>query len=207
MKMGKKKDKTLKSATKSTTKTTTVSAAKAEYESSIDANDQTISIEYAERVTAQDVMELVDSLSHDLQQLNTSHQHLRQQIAKYQDTPKQRPMVYMAIAMIFGIGITAGGYFSTKTSTRIDKNMDVVSTRIDIMKAEVDLMNKSVTSLSSDLKRVNTAQTELTTNISTIDQNLSQVTSDVDKINTDIASLTTDTRRTYRPIDPWYSWR
>ncbi|NNJ96930.1 MAG: hypothetical protein HKP12_07185 [Gammaproteobacteria bacterium] len=201
--MGKKKDKALKS----TTKSTAVPTEKAEHENSTSANDETTSIEFAEHVTAHDVMELVDSLSHDLAQLNTSHQQLRQQIAKYQDTPPQQPVVFMIIALILGTGIAAVGYYSAKTSTRTDNNMDVVSTRIDSMKIQADLMNASMTSLSGDLNRLSIDQKELTANVSTIDQNLSQVTSDIDKINTNIASITTDIRRTFRPMDPRYPWR
>jgi len=207
--MGKKKDK----ASKSKKKSKAVSVVESDTESqavpeteSID-EPETESIQYAEHVTAEDVMELINTLSQDLNKLEQSNQSLQQQIAQSQKAPQRQHTVLKIIAIILGIGIIAVGYSSAKINSRMDENMGVTSADMDKTTSRITALNTSIESMSSDINKINTNLGKLSVDVTTINQNVNKVASDVNKINTSTASTTPPaTRYMGRPMEPWPRW-
>ena len=212
--MGKKhKDKASKSKNKS--KTDIVVEPESEIIEDIAAESETIqdieaeaeSIQYAEHVTAEDVMELINTLSQDLNKLEQSNQSLQHQIAQSQKAPQRQHTVLKIIAIILGIGIIAVGYSSAKINSRMDENMGVTSADMDKTTSRITALNTSIESMSSDINKINTNLGKLSVDVTTINQNVNKVASDVNKINTSTASTTQpNTRYMGRPMDPWPRW-
>ena len=127
--MGKKhKDKSSKSKKKKSTKVSVVESAP---ENIQHAEPEPDSIEYAEYVTAADVMELINSLEQGLDKLDKSNQLLKQQIAQNQKAPQRQYTMLKVITIILGVGIIAVGYSSAKTNSRMNENMSIASTDMD----------------------------------------------------------------------------
>ena len=88
--MGKKKDKSSKS--KKISKAPSV--VESDTETLVEPETESIeepeaeNIQYAEQVTAADVIELINTLSQDLNRLDESNQLLQQQVAQSQKTPQ-----------------------------------------------------------------------------------------------------------------------
>lgn len=193
--MGKKKDKASKSKKKKSAEEQMLEAepeniepAESEPEEETTPVYETVDNAYAEYVSARDVMELVNSLSHDLEQLDKSNQSLQQQVAQNQKSPQPPYMLFAVIALILGTGVVTVGYYSARANSRIDENMRIATTRIDSMKVQVESMNSSMSSMSGDMNRLNTTLKNLSATITTLDKNVNKVASDVGKINTDTAS-------------------
>ena len=212
--MGKKhKDKSSKSKKKSkavyVVDSDTESQAEPETESKTEPETETESIQYAEHVTAGDVMELINTLSQDLNKLEQSNQSLQQQIAQSQKAPQRQHSVLKIIAIILGIGIIAVGYSSAKINSRMDENMGmgIASTDLDETASRINTLNTSIESMTGDLNTIKASLDKLSTDVTTINQNVNKVASDVNKINTSTASTTQpNTRYTGRPIDSWPRW-
>jgi archaellum component FlaC len=209
--MGKKKDK----ASKSKKKPKAPSVVESDTETLVEPETESIeepeaeSIRYAEQVTAEDVMELINTLSHDLNRLDESHQLLQQQIAQSRKAPQRQHTMLKIIAVILGIGIIAIGYTSAKINSRIDKNtgMGIDSTEINKMASRLTTMDTSIQSLTSDINKINASLGKLSASVTTINQNVDKVASDVNKINTSTASTPQrQTQYLVRPMDPWRRW-
>jgi len=210
--MGKKKDKAAKSKKK---KSETASVVEPDTESLVDPETEAVaepesepeSIQYAEHVTAEDVMELINTLSQDLNKLDESHQLLQQQIAQSQKAPQRQNTMLKIITIILGIGIIAVGYSSAKINSRMDNNNGVASTDMIKMTSRIKTMDTSIDSMTSDINKINASLGKLTADITTINQNVNKVASDVTRINTSTASTTRPTTRYMgRPMDPWPRW-
>ena len=216
--MGKKhKDKSSKSKKKSkavsVVDSDTESQAEPETESitepETETETETESIQYAEHVTAEDVMELINTLSHDLNKLEQSNQSLQQQIAQSQKAPQRQHTVLKIIAIILGIGIIAVGYSSAKINSRMNENtgMGIDSTDLDKMTSRITTMDTSIEAMSNDINKINTSLVKLSTDVTTINQNVNKVASDVYKIHTITASTTQPNNRYMcRPMEPWPRW-
>jgi len=202
--MGKKKNKASKSKKKRSEAEPVVKTESRSIEQAVPESDN---IAYAEYVSARDVMELVDSLSHDIEQLDKTSQSLQKEIAQHHDRPHRQLTALMIIGLILGIGIITVGYNTAKVSSLMDKNMSIVSTRIDRMKLQLETMNTSMDSMSGDLHKLNTRLDNLSVNVSTVEQSVSKVAEGVDKINKGTSSRTFDTRYLGRPVDPRSPWR
>ena len=200
--MGKKKDK----ASKSKKKSETASVIESESETEIEAEAE--SIQYAEHVTAGDVMELINTLSQDLNKLDKSNQLLQQQIAQSQKAPQRQHTMLKIITIILGIGIIAVGYSSAKINSRMNENtgMSIDSTGMDKMTSRITTMDTSIQSMSSDINKMNTSLGKLSADVTTINQNVNKMASDVNKINTSTASTSHNTRYMGRPMEPWPRW-
>ena len=214
--MGKKKDKASKSKKKKSEIASVIEAeteAEAEAEAEVEVESEAESIQYAEHVTAGDVMELINTLSQDLNELDKSNQSLQQQIAQSQKAPQRQHTVLKIIAIILGIGIITVGYSSAKINSRINEHMGmnmgtgVDSTDMDKMTSHITTMDTSIESMSSDINNINTSLGKLSADVTTINQNVNKVASDVSKINTSTASTTPPvTRYMGRPREPWPRW-
>ncbi len=212
--MGKKhKDKASKSKKKS--KKDIVMEPESEIIQDIEAESETIqdieaeseSIQYAEHVTAEDVMELINTLSQDLNKLDESNQLLQQQVAQSQKAPQRQHTALKIIIVILGIGIIAVGYSSAKINSRMDQSMGVTSADLDKTTSRINTMNTSIESMSSDINKINASLGKLSADVTTINQNVNKVASDVTRINTSTASTTpTATRYMGRPMEPWPRW-
>jgi len=206
--MGKKKDKASKSKKKKS-EIASVIEAETEAETEVEVESEAESIQYAEHVTAGDVMELINTLSQDLNELDKSNQSLQQQIAQSQKAPQRQHTVLKIIAVILGIGIIAVGYSSAKINSRMSENtgMGIDSTDLDKMTSHITTMDTSIESMSSDINNINTSLGKLSADVTTINQNVNKVASDVTKINTSAASTPPPvTRYMGRPRDPWPRW-
>jgi archaellum component FlaC len=213
--MGKKKDKASKSKKKSKTDIVVEPESKiiediaAESEAIQDIESEAESIQYAEHVTAEDVMELINTLSQDLNKLEQSNQSLQQQIAQSQKAPQRQHTVLKIIAIILGIGIIAVGYSSAKINSRMNENTGtgIDSTDLDKMTSRITNMDTSIEAMSNDINKINTSLVKLSTDVTTINQNVNKVASDVNKIHTSTASTTQpNTRYMGRPMEPWPRW-
>ena len=204
--MGKKKDKAAKAKKKKSGKgpvleaeTSSIAPAEPEPEpepeSESEAEPEARGIQYAEHVTAQDVMELVNSLSHDIERLDKSNQALQRQVAQNQKSPQLQYMLLAVITLIMGVGIVTAGYYSARANARIDDSMSIVSTRLERMKAQVESMSTSMSTMSSDMSSLNTTLVNLSANLTTIEQDINKVASDVGKLNTGTASRAYDPYR------------
>lgn len=205
--MGKKKDKASKSKKKS--EITSVIEPDSETEVESEVESETESIQYAEQVTAGDVMELISTLSQDLSKLDESNQLLQQQVAQSQKAPQRQHTVLKIIAIILGIGIIAVGYSSAKINSRMNENTGtgIDSTDMDKMTSGITTMDTSIQSISSDINNINASLGKLSTDVTTINQNVNKVASDVNKINTSTASTSPPaTRYMRRPMEPWPRW-
>jgi len=204
--MGKKhKDKSSKSKKKK--KSTKVSVVESAPENIQHAEPEPESIEYAEYVTAADVMELINSLEEGLEKLDKSNQLLKQQIAQNQKTPQRQYTTLKIITIILGVGIIAVGYSSAKTNSRMNENMSMSSSEMDKTTSRIKTMNTSIDSMTSDINKINTSLGKLSADVTTINQSVNKVASDVNKINTDTASKTYNTQYTGRPMTTRAPWR
>ena len=212
--MGKKKDKASKSKKKKSEIASVIEAeTEAEAEAEVEVESEAESIQYAEHVTAGDVMELINTLSQDLNELDKSNQSLQQQIAQSQKAPQRQHTVLKIIAIILGIGIITVGYSSAKINSSMNEHMGmnmgtgVDSTDMDKMTSHITTMDTSIESMSSDINNINTSLGKLSADVTTINQNVNKVASDVSKINTSTASTTPPaTRYMGRPMEPWPRW-
>ena len=207
--MGKKKDKASKSKKKS--ETASVIEPEIEAEVEVEAEAEVDSIQYAEHVTAEDVMELINTLSHDLNKLDESNQLLQQQVAQSQKAPQRQHTVLKIITIILGIGIIAVGYSSAKINSRMNENMGmsmgIDSTVIDKMTSRIATLDTSIQSTTSDINKINASLGKLSADVTTINQNVNKVAGDVNKINTSTASTSYNPRYMGRPMEPWPRWR
>lgn len=165
------------------------------------------SIQYAEYVTAEDVMELINTLSRDLNKLDESNQLLQQQVAQSQKAPQRQHTILKIITLILGIGIIAVGYSSAKVNSRMNENIGVTSADLDKTTSRINTMSASIKSLTSDINDINTSLGKLSADVTTINQNVNKVVSDVSKINTSTASKPHNTEYKGRPMDRRYPWR
>ena len=201
--MGKKKDKAAKSKKK---KSDMASVAVPESESIQDIEAGPESLQYAEQVTARDVMELINTLSHDLNRLDESNQLLQQQLAQNQNAPQRQLTILKIITVILGIGIIAIGYSNAKINARMDENMGFASTDMFKMTSRVTTMDTSIQSMTSDIDKINASLGKLTADVTTLNQNVNKVASDVNKINTGTASQPQHNQYSARPMEPWPRW-
>jgi len=203
--MGRKKDKAAKSKKK---KSETTSVVQPESESIHDIEPGPESIEYAEHVTAEDVMELINTLSHDLNRLDNSNQLLQQQIAQSQKAPQPQNTMLKIITVILAIGIVTVGYSSVKINSRMNTNTGtgIDSTDMDKMTSRTTTMDVSMQSMTSDIDKINASLGKLTADVTTLNQNVNKVASDVSKINTSTASQPQHNQYMARPMDPWQRW-
>jgi uncharacterized protein YoxC len=162
---------------------------------------------YDDHVSAEEVMELVNSLSHDIEQLEKSNQSLQQQVALSQKKPQPLYPLLMLITLILGVGIITVGFYGSRISAHISENLSTVANRIDNVRTQVDTMNTSMGSLSTDLEQFNVSMNTLSANIATVDENVTKVASDVNKIDSGTTSTSYDTRYVPRPVNPWAPWR
>jgi len=208
--MGKKKDKASKSKKKKSEIASVIEAeteAEAETEVEPEVELEAESIQYAEHVTAEDVMELINTLSQDLNKLEQSNQLLQQQIAQSQKAPQRQHTVLKIIAIVLGIGIIAVGYSSAKINSRMDENMGIASTDMIKMTSRIQTMDTSIDSMTNDINKINASLGKLSADVTTINQNVNKVASDVSKINTSTASTAQpNTRYMARPMEPWPRW-
>ena len=202
--MGKNKGKASKSKKK---KSEIASVGEPESKSIQDTEPEPESIHYAEHVTAEDVMELINTLSQDLNRLDESHQLLQQQIAQSQKVSQPKNTMLKIITVVLGIGIIAVGYSSAKINARMDENMGVASTDMIKMTSRIKTMDTSIDSMTGDLNKINTSLGKLTADVTTLNQNVNKIASDVTRINTDTASKPNNTQYMARPMDPWQRWR
>jgi len=202
--MGKKKDKAAKLKKK---KSATTSVVEPESESIQPAEPEPESIQYAEHVTAEDVMELISTLSQDLNKLDQSNQLLQQQVAQSQKAPQRQHTVLKIITIILGVGIIAVGYSSAKINSRMNENMGISSIDMDRTTSRITTLNTSIDSMSSDLNKINTRLDKMSADVMTIDQNVAKVASDVNKLNTNTSSKSRNSQYVRRPMDPWSPWR
>ena len=208
--MGKKKDKSSKSKKKSVAASVvepdTESLMEPETESATEP--ETESIQYAEQFTAEDVMELINTLSQDLNKLDESNQLLQQQVAQNQKAPQRQHTVLKIIAIILGIGIITIGYSSAKMNSRMSENTGtgIDPAAMDKMTSRIAAMDTSIRSLNSNVNKINTSIGKLSADVTTINQNVNKVATDVSKINTSTASTTPAARYMGRPMEPWPRW-
>lgn len=214
--MGKKKEKAAKLKKKKSTpevvvelESESVEQAEAESWSTQDAEPESESIQYAEHVTAEDVMELINTLSQDLNKLDESNRLLQQQIAQSQKAPQRQHTALNIIALVLVIGIIAIGYSSAKINSRMDENMGmgIASTDLDKTTSRITTLNTSIESMTGDINTIKASLGKLSTDVTTINQNVNKVASEVNKINTSTASTAQpNTRYMGRPMDPWPRW-
>ena len=206
--MGKKKDKASKSKKKKSEIASAIET-ETEAEAEVEIESEAENIQYAEQVTAEDVMELINTLSHDLNKLEQSNQSLQHQIAQSQEAPQRQHTVLYIIALVLIIGIIAVGYSSAKINSRMDENMGmgIASTELDETASRISTLNTSIESMAGDINTIKASLGKLSTDVTTINQNVNKVASDVNKINTSTASTTqTNSRYMGRPIDSWPRW-
>ena len=201
--MGKKKDKAAKSKKK---KSATASVVEPESESIQDIEAEPESIQYAEHVTAEDVMELINTLSQDLNRLDESNRLLQQQVAQSQKAPQPQNTMLKIITIILAIGIV--GYSSVKINSRMNANTGtgIDSTDMDKMTSRITTMDASIDSMTNDIDKINASLGRLTADVTTLNQNVNKVASDVSKINTSTASQPQHNQYMARPMDPWQRW-
>ncbi len=204
--MGKKhKDKSSKSKKKKATPEAVVEAETESIEyTDADAGrsepTETEGIQYADYVNAADVMELIDSLSQDLDQLNNSNQTLQQQISQNQKTLQRHNTVFNIVALILVVGIVTIGYNSAANNSDTTDNGDTVSAGMSEMKGQINNMNSSIGSMSSAMNKLDTKLNTLSSSVTQISQGVSKLATDVSKINTAATSQP-------QPYDPWRSGR
>ncbi len=192
--MGKKKDKASKSKKK-----------KPESVAEVETGSE--SIQYAEYVTAEDVMELINSLEQGLDKLDKSNQLLKQQIAQQQKIPRRNSAALKVITIILAIGIIAVGYSSARLSARMDESMGTISADMDKLTSRVNIMNASIEPMNIDIKNINTGLNRMSADVSTINQNVNKVVDDVNKINTVTTNELYDSRRMGQPMYNTSTWR
>jgi hypothetical protein len=209
--MGKKKDK----ASKSKKKSKSPSVVESDKETRVEPETESIegpgteSIQYAEQVSAEDVMELISTLSHDLNRLDESNQSMQQQVAQSQKAPQPQNTVFKIIIVVLAIGIITVGYSSAKMNSRMNENTGtgVDAANMDQMTSRMATMDTSIQSLSGDVNKINAGLDKLSADVTTLNQNISKVASDVTKINTSTASTAPPvTRYMGRPMEPWPRW-
>jgi|GEM_PF-4300716 len=156
---------------------------------------------YAELVSAEDVMELVNSLDQNLGQLEKTTQALQQQIARNQQALQRKLTVFEIVALVLVIGIFSVGYNAARSSTRTTSTVDTVTADIVDMRAQVDRINASIDAMSGDMTKFDNKLNALSANAAGTNKIVNQLATDVGKINTDNAT---------QPYDPWRAggyWR
>jgi len=201
--MGKKKDKASKSKKK---KSEIASVIETETEAEVEIEAEAENIQYAEHVTAEDVMELINTLSQDLNKLEQSNQSLQHQIAQSQKAPQRQHTMLKIITIIMGVGIIAVGYSSAKINSRMDDNMGIASTDMIKMTSRIKTMDTSIDSMTIDINKINTSLGKITADVTTLNQNVNKIASDVTRINTSTASKPHNTQYMARPMEPWPRW-
>ncbi len=207
--MGKKKDKASKSKKKSKAPSVVEpdTESRQEPESGSIEEPEVESIQYAEQVTAGDVMELITTISHDLHRLDESNQLLQQQVAQSQKAPQRQHTMLKIITIILGIGIIAIGYSSAKMNSRMNDSTGIDSADMKKMASRITTMDTSIRSLTNDVNKINASIGKLSASVTTINQNVDKVASDVNKINTGAASTPQQSTQYVRyPMDPWRRW-
>ena len=163
-------------------------------------------IEYAESVTAGDVMELINTLSLDLEQLNNSNQSLQHQISQSEKKLQKRFTLYGIITLILFIGVVTVGQPPAGLSSHKTESLNIVSAEIDQITGQLDTIHKSIGSTNRGLKNLNTGMSNLSTSVSTANENIDKIAGDVRKLNTLTASQPYDPWRTAQPMNRSY-WR
>jgi len=206
--MGKKKDKASKSKKKSKTPSVVESDTETLMETESIGEPEAESIQYAEQVTAADVMELINTLSQDLNRLDESNQSLQQQVAQSQKAPQPQNTILKIITIILAIGIVTVGYSSVKINSRMNENTGtgIDSTNMDKMASRITTMDTSIQSMTSDIDNINASLGKLTADVTTLNQSVNKVASDVNKINTSTASQPQHNQYMARPMEPWPRW-
>jgi uncharacterized protein YoxC len=202
--MGKKKDKAKKSKKHKSEKDTVIEAESGHITDLEHGGD---SIEFAEYVTAADVMELINSLEQGLDKLDKSNQLLKEQIVQNQKSPQRQEPILKIITLVLGIGIIALGYHSAKTNSRMDEHMGIVSTDMGRMSSRIKSMNSSIESTTGDINNINTRLGTLSTDVSTINQSVDKLATDVNRTNASTSSTPQNTRYRGRTTDPRMQWR
>jgi archaellum component FlaC len=198
--MGKKKDKASKSKKKS--------ESAAAIEAGVEVESEAESIQYAEQVTAADVMELINTLSQDINRLDESNQLLQQQVAQSRKAPQPQNTILKIITIILAIGIVTVGYSSVKINSRTNENTGtgIDPAGMDKMASRITTMDTSMQSMTSDIDRINTSLDKLTADVTTLNQNVNKVASDLSKINTSTSSQPQHNQYMARPMEPWPRW-
>jgi archaellum component FlaC len=198
--MGKKKDKAAKSKKKSESAPAV--------EAGVEVESEAESIQYAEQVTAADVMELINTLSQDINRLDESNQLLQQQVAQSRKAPQPQNTILKIITIILAIGIVTVGYSSVKINSRTNENTGtgIDSAGMDKMASRITTMDTSMQSMTSDIDRINTSLDKLTADVTTLNQNVNKVASDLSKINTSTSSQPQHNQYMARPMEPWPRW-
>lgn len=196
--MGKKKDKADKSKKKKSTENAVPDEKSGNIEQAAPESDN---IEYAEQVTAGDVLELINTISHDLDQVNASNQSLHRQIQANQKESQRLHTVFMVVTLVLVVSIVTIGYSTAKTSTGQTGNSDAVSTGMSEMKGQINKVNSAIGSLSSDMIQIDNKLDTLSANVAGVNKIVNKLTEDVGKI---------DSKNTNQPYDPWRTrqyWR
>ena len=208
--MGKKKDKSSKS--KKISKAPSV--VESDTETLVEPETESIeepeaeNIQYAEQVTAADVIELINTLSQDLNRLDESNQSLQQQVAQSQKAPQPQNTILKIITIILAIGIVTVGYSSVKINSRTNENTgtSIDSAGMDKMASRITTVDTSIQSMTSDIDKINASLGKLTADVTTLNQNVNKVASDLNKINTSTASQPQHNQYRARPMEPWPRW-
>lgn len=206
--MGKKKDKASKSKKKSKAPSVVESDTETLMATESIEEPESESIQYAEQVTAADVMELINTLSQDLNRLDESNQSLQQQVAQSQKAPQPQNTILKIITIILAIGIVTVGYSSVKINSRTNENTGtgIDSADMDKMASRITTMDTSIQSMNSDINKINASLGKLTADVTTLNQSVNKVASDVNKINTSTASQPQHNQYMARPMEPWPRW-
>ena len=206
--MGKKKDKASKSKKKSKAPSVVESDTETLMETESTGEPEAESIQYAEQVTAADVMELINTLSQDLHRLDESNQSLQQQVAQSQKTPQPQNTILKIITIILAIGIVTVGYSSVKINSRTNENTGtgIDSADMDKMASRITTMDTSIQSMTSDIDNINASLGKLAADVTTLNQSVNKVANDVNQINTSTASQPQHNQYMARPMEPWPRW-
>jgi methyl-accepting chemotaxis protein len=164
------------------------------------------SAEYEEYVTAEDVMDLINSLEQGLDRLENSNQMLQQRISQLQSKPQRHDGLLRLFTLILVFGILVTGYYGFRINAFIENNATTNAADIDRISARIDAVDASNRTISGDLNNFNSSLELLSANMAAINQNVSKVAGDVSKINTGVVS-TPYNRYVGRPLDNRQQWR
>ena len=206
--MGKKKDKAAKSKKHKSGKKQLKDAAAEPVESSESeagrmepAETAAATSPYAERVSPEDVMELVNSLDHNLDQLEKSTQSLQDQIARNQSALQRKLTIFEVVALVLVVGIFSVGYNAAKSSTRATNDVNNATADILNMRAQIDRISASVDTLSGNMGKIDNKMNAVSANVAGVNKIVNKLATDVEKLDTD---------NTNQPYDPWRTrqyWR
>ncbi len=203
--MGKKKDKAAKSKKHKSgkkqardTRVEPVEVSEPEIKNFQPAETAAVDSPYTQMVSPEDVMELVNSLDHNLEQLDRSTQSLQQQIARNQQTLQRQLTMFKLVALVLVIGIFSVGYSAAKSSSRATNNVDAVTANMRDMRGQIDRINSSIDTMSGGMKKFDNKLNVLSANVAGVNKIVNQLATDVGKINT---------TNTTPPYDPWRTGR